>query len=74
MHKNINVKSTILLLAICLIPIMEAFAQQPYASNSRLADGTWYKIPISQTGIYKLTTSDLADLSGIPCSKIALYG
>lgn len=74
MHKNINVKSTILLLAICLIPIMDAFAQQPYASNSRLADGTWYKIPISQTGIYKLTTSDLADLSGIPCSKIALYG
>lgn len=49
-------------------------AQPTFAHHSKCANGTWYKIPISETGIYKLTTSDIAALNGTPCNHIALYG
>ena len=61
----------ILMLLLSIASIADA---QTLAANSKLAEGSWYKIPISKTGVYKLTTSSLSDLSGIPCNQIALYG
>lgn len=39
------------------------------ASDSVLSSGTWYKVGVSETGIYKLTSSDLSDL-GIDVDRI----
>ena len=49
-------------------------AQATYAEHSLLAEGRWYKIPVSETGVYKITAGDIAGLSGTECSHIALYG
>ena len=51
-----------------------AVAQGNYASHSKLAEGNWYKIAVSNTGVYMLTTTDLAELNGTPCNRIALFG
>lgn len=37
-------------------------AQVAYASHSVLASGTWYKVGIPETGVYRLTYSDLSSL------------
>lgn len=48
-----------------------------YSSTSVLADGDWYKIKIKETGIYKISYSDLQsmgfDLNSSP-SNFALFG
>ena len=49
-------------------------AQQQYVDHSLLAVGEWYKIPVSSTGVYKITTNEIAALQGVECSDIALYG
>lgn len=40
-----------------------------HAGNSVLSEGTWYKMSISSTGMYKLTYSDLSNM-GIDVAKI----
>lgn len=49
-----------------------------FASNSVLASGNWYKIAISQDGIYKLTYDNLVslgmDVSNIDPRRLNLYG
>lgn len=52
----------------------EAVAQSQYAEHSKLASGEWYKIPVASTGVYIITTADVASLYGTPCSNIALFG
>jgi len=46
--------------------------------NSVLATGTWYKIAVNNTGLYKVTYNDLKSLgipvSGLRSSSIALFG
>ncbi len=49
-------------------------AQNSFADHSRLAEGDWYKIPVATTGVYVITTADVAALYGAPCSSIALFG
>jgi len=49
-----------------------------YADNSVLNQGTWIKIGITESGIYKLTYSDLQELglqpSSIDPKNLAIYG
>ena len=48
-----------------------------YASQSVLANGTWYRFSLSQTGVYKVTYQDLVAMgmsSPINSSQIALFG
>lgn len=49
-----------------------------YATNSVLATGKWYKIGVSQNGIFKLTYEDLTklgmDVSSINPKNIRIYG
>ena len=46
-----------------LEPDFEAKRSNPtYAQRSAMASGDWYKIGLPETGIYKLTYSDLSDL------------
>ncbi len=44
-------------------------SRQSYANPSAMASGEWYKIGLPETGIYKLTASDLTAL-GIDVSQI----
>ena len=67
-----NLKKTILILA-AILSVTGAVAQN-YASHSRLATGQWFKIPVSNTGVYKITTREVSALNLVPCSQIALYG
>lgn len=44
-----------------------------YATNSKLASGKWKKISVTETGIYKLTFSDIKNM-GIDPAKVQIYG
>ncbi|MBQ2539525.1 MAG: hypothetical protein II555_05310 [Bacteroidales bacterium] len=52
----------------------EAVAQSSYADHSRLASGSWYKIPVATSGVYIINTADVAELYGTSCNQIALFG
>ena len=57
-------------LSVTLTPDFSAQKANPrYASRSAMANGEWYKIGLPETGIYKLTYSDLSDL-GINVSSV----
>lgn len=52
-------------------------AKTTYAHESAMNNGNWYKIGLSETGVYKLTASDLAnlgiDLAGLDPRQIRIY-
>ncbi|HOF46329.1 MAG TPA: hypothetical protein PLZ46_06065, partial [Bacteroidales bacterium] len=49
-----------------------------YSTNSVLRYGNWYKIAVSESGIYKITYNDLVELGvsvqGLASSRIGVYG
>ena len=50
-------------LLVTLMPDFDAQKTNPtYANRSAMASGEWYKIGLSETGIYKLTATDLTEL------------
>jgi len=57
-------------LLVTLAPDYSTQKMNPtYSRRSAMASGSWYKIGLPETGIYKLTASDLTDL-GIDVSKV----
>ncbi len=44
------------------------------ADHSRLAQGTWFRIPVSKTGIYKVSPANLPALAGTPVERVAVCG
>ncbi len=44
-----------------------------YAPNSKLASGKWKKISVTESGMYKLTYSDIKNM-GIDPAKVQIYG
>ncbi len=70
---------TILTLLILLYASRQTLAQsRKYKSNSVLATGQWYKIAVSQPGVYKIDASFLRKMGlnpdQIPASQIRLFG
>ncbi|HPE57537.1 MAG TPA: hypothetical protein PK904_14110, partial [Bacteroidales bacterium] len=59
------------LLWLC-IPVLGA------AQNSVLSEGNWYKLAVSQTGVYKITYNDLLGWGINPAEinpqNVAIYG
>ena len=50
-------------LSVTLTPDFSSVKSDPtYATRSAMASGEWYKIGLPETGIYKLTASDLTEL------------
>jgi hypothetical protein len=53
-------------------------AQRTYKSSSILSTGNWYKISVSEPGIYKIDLSFLSALgintANMPSSAIQLFG
>ena len=45
-----------------------------YTANSVLETGRWVKLQVSETGIYKLTTSDLRSMGFSDLNTVAVYG
>ena len=45
-----------------------------YTSSSKLSSGKWYKIKVSESGIYKLTYSQLAEMGFSNFSTIGIFG
>ena len=65
-------------LSVTLTPDFGNVKSNPtYATRSAMASGTWYKIGLPETGIYKLTVSDLKelgiDVSGLDPRQIRIY-
>jgi len=65
-------------LSVTLTPKPMAMRSDPvYASRSAMASGNWYKIGLPETGIYKLTASDLTelgiDLASVDPRQIRIY-
>ena len=57
-------------LSMTLTPDFSNVKSKPtYATRSAMASGEWYKIGLAETGIYKLTASDLTEL-GINVSQL----
>ncbi len=59
-------------------PSLSYEQQQEYAGNSVLAQGTWYKVCLDQTGIYRLDFEDLEalgmNMGGLQKAGIRLFG
>ena len=65
-------------LSVTLTPDFSVQKANPvYATRSAMASGEWYKIGLSETGIYKLTASDLSELglnvSSVDPRQIRIY-
>ena len=65
-------------LSVTLTPDNSMQRQAPaYAHESAMANGNWYKIGLPETGVYKLTATDLTNLgislSGLDPRQIRLY-
>jgi len=57
-------------LSVTLVPDFETRKYNPgFKTSSAMSNGSWYKIGLHETGIYKLTASDLTDL-GIDVSSV----
>lgn len=71
--RNKHIKIILYLIAI-LLQCPYAVAQPTYATHSRLASGSWFKIPVTADGVYIIRSSDIAELSSATCSHIAMFG
>lgn len=47
---------------------------QNWKAQSMLSSGNWYKIGITETGVYRISITDLAALNGCNVNQVALYG
>lgn len=56
--------------------VLKPASPKSFRSASLLSGGTWTKIKVSESGIYKIGYQELSEmgLAGIPSSEIALYG
>lgn len=66
-----------LLLSIFTGLLLSVFAQRTYKANSVLASGNWFKVSVTETGIYKMDVSFFSSLglgNNIPSAQIRLYG
>jgi hypothetical protein len=45
-----------------------------YAANSVLAEGTWVKIQVDSTGVYKLSHNDLQKMGFPDPGKVSVFG
>ena len=81
MHNKIRLKALPFVVTLALLVPMLLMGQQKtnavYATRSAMASGAWYKIGLPETGIYKLTATDLTelglDLANLDPRQIRIY-
>ncbi len=71
-----RIKSFIATICLILLSLTnQAFAGiYTYAENSLLANGKWVKIKLVNTGVYKLTYTDIKAMGFTDPSKVRVYG
>ena len=62
-----------ILMSIFLLPSLWAVSSK-YASVSVLDTGKWVKVRVAETGVYKLTFSDLKKMGFTNPEKVSVYG
>ena len=68
-------KRGLLCLLFCCFTLMIAWADESiYASQSALSEGTWVKVRVEETGIYKLTYADLRKMGFSDPTKVSVHG
>lgn len=61
-------------IALCLTIVLDAMgATRTYADHSMLSSGKWVKIRVSESGVHKITYSQLAD-AGLNPQNVRIYG
>lgn len=81
MRYKTRLKSAFLVAFLSLLAPLSLWGQQKtvstYATRSAMASGAWYKLGLPETGIYKLTASDLTelgiDLANLDPRQIRIY-
>lgn len=63
-----------LVLLFCVLFNLDAFPQSGFANQSVLKSGTWYRIKVEETGIYKITYEDLAAIGFASPENIRIFG
>jgi hypothetical protein len=63
----------ILLLCVTASAFARADASR-YATKSALSEGKWVKISVKETGVYKLTYSDLKEMGFSDPAKVSIHG
>lgn len=71
-HSKTSAKQNALLIAMLLL--MTPSQGQFERSHSPLSSGSIYKIGVRESGIYKLTPSQIQTIIGTPIQNIAIYG
>ncbi|HQB21243.1 MAG TPA: type IX secretion system sortase PorU, partial [Bacteroidales bacterium] len=54
--------------------VSEKKSQQTYVTNSKMASGTWVKIKVEDSGVYKLTYEQLQEMGFSNFSSIGVFG
>ncbi len=67
---------SVIFIAITLISVLQLSARElsEYASSSVLSKGNWVRVKISETGIHKITKSDISAWGFTDLSKIRVFG
>ena len=67
-------RNYLLLFLILSLFSLNTAALERYATSSVLSKGKWMKVRIDESGIHKLTFSELKDMGFADPSKVAVYG
>lgn len=61
-------------LMLFFVGIVSEINGQTYPNHSVLSSGQWYKMTLSENGIYKIGCGDIAALKGKSTRQVAIYG
>lgn len=63
-----------LVLLILMVLVASRTMAQPFASHSVMHSGTWVKMSIAETGVYRVGVNEVPQLLGMNTAQVALYG
>ncbi|MCQ2351498.1 MAG: type IX secretion system sortase PorU [Paludibacteraceae bacterium] len=67
-------KRTLIFLLFFTVALALHATRQQYAANSVLANGSWYKISVKESGVYKLSYEDISSMGIGDPTNVRIYG
>ena len=74
MNKTVLGRGLAMLMAVCTAMSAWALDANHFAQSSRLAQGKWVKVAVSQTGIYQIDHQQLAQMGFSDPARVKVYG
>ncbi len=71
---NLLIRIYISILAMAISLMATAFPIDTYASHSALAEGTWVKVAVTETGMHKISATQLRTWGFTNPAKVKVYG